>query len=725
MKTACKYFCLAAGTLSHLKSRVIPDMRATPPDDMDITTLECLEQLMLAQAQECFWQKAVKDGMKDAIVAKLAAKVSDLYSTASDWGIKSEAISSEWIHHMTAKHHHFAAAAQYRQACDCLERRKYGEEVARLRDSLACANEGLKEARYVNRIVSGDLNGLKHKVQDDLSRAEKDNDMIYLMPVPTKPELQTLQRASMVSSKTDKEVSDPVSMLGDGDGELGKPLFAKLVPYAVHLAASIYSSRRDQKVGNTVEELENLNSRIHGLLHSLNLPGSLQALEKPLGLPPGLVSHAEEVRQQNGPTRLRTSMDDIDKLKRNDLAIFQDGIGLLESEAKEDDAARRKHGTSRWTRNFSQEAAPNIYSQVKEIEGYFKTADTTDSTVRTKYKDNIRLIKLLNGTNRELEDHVPSSGRRAPLPPKVEREVNRLRDCLNSINRLEGRRQRKVESLRSKAHVDDVNPDLLKEAGRIEREHPMQKIEASHFEDFFERRLESRYSTDRKTLIRDEKSEQDELLSRVAEANTALNMAKRGDDALTSKEREKALQELENAFFAYGEIIDNLNVGRKFYNDLAPIVGRFKEDCAAFAWQRHDELEKLENDIEMSLPLSRMSLGGQQQASTGTSGQDSRRQTRQSARQASHAAPAETPALSARNEQPLAAPTPVKPQAPAAPALAAAASPGPSGSGPAGMWAPEMGIKFAGTPPQQALNGAAPGRKGQGQWDPNQGLKFG
>lgn len=180
LKASCNYFCLAAGVISHLKTEITPEMRSSPPEDMDTMTLESLEYLTLAQAQECFWQKAVKDGLKDASIAKLAAKVSDLYSEAGDYGIKSDSVSSEWIHHVTAKHHHFAAAAQYRAACDCLEKRKYGEEVARLRDSLACVNEALKEARYINKAVLSDLNGLKSRVQEDLKRAEKDNDMIYL-----------------------------------------------------------------------------------------------------------------------------------------------------------------------------------------------------------------------------------------------------------------------------------------------------------------------------------------------------------------------------------------------------------------------------------------------------------------------------------------------------------------------------------------------------------------
>ena len=125
---------------------------------MDEMTLLSLEELLLAQAQECFWQKAVKDGLKDASIARLAAKVSDFYGTAGDYAVKSNAISTDWIHHMTSKHHHFAAAAQYRQSLDCLEKRKYGEEVARLRDSLQCVNEALKESRWINRVVVGDLN---------------------------------------------------------------------------------------------------------------------------------------------------------------------------------------------------------------------------------------------------------------------------------------------------------------------------------------------------------------------------------------------------------------------------------------------------------------------------------------------------------------------------------------------------------------------------------------
>jgi len=456
LKTASNYFCQSAGVLSHLKTDIVPEMRSTPPEDMDTVTLECLEHLMLAQAQECFWQKAVKDGLKDASIAKLAAKVSDLYSDAADWGIKSDSITSEWIHHMTAKHHHFAAAAQYRAACDCLEKRKYGEEVARLRDSLACVSEALKEQRYLNKAVISDLNGLRNRVVEDLKRAEKDNDMIYLMPVPPKPELKAIDRATMVAARVPKELSESNSMLGD-NGELGRPLFAKLVPYSVHVAASIYADRRDRLVNHTIiDELEDLTAKIHDVLKSLNLPGSLQALEKPLGLPPALVSHAEEIRQQDGINRLRRSIDETEKVKQSDRNIYEEGVEALRSEAAEDERARRKYGTDRWNRPVSKEAVPKLYAQIGEIDGYLKMAESSDNQVQVKLKETERFIQLLGGSDRDLEHFVPST-RRATMTAAVEREASKLRGCLNEVSRLESRRKRKIEALKMKAKQDDIS----------------------------------------------------------------------------------------------------------------------------------------------------------------------------------------------------------------------------------------------------------------------------
>lgn len=442
--------------ISHIKNVIIPDLRSSPPEDMDIMTLESIQQLLLAQAQECFWSKAVKDGLKDGLIAKLAAKVSDFYDQAAEYGTKSDIISTEWIHHMTAKQHHFAAAAQYRASRDCLDKNNYGEEVARLRDSLICVNEALKESRWINKIVLADLNGLKSRISEDLMRAEKDNDIIYLMAVPPKSELKKLDRAGMATARVPREVSDPSSTLGE-EGIYGQPLFSKLVPYAVHIAASIYEERKNRLVNvSIIDELEGLTNQLKDLLRSLNLPGSLQALEKPLGLPPSLTAHAEEIRQQDGLHRLRRSMHETSKLKANDTTIYQEGVEMLRSEAAEDERAKLKHGTDRWSRQPSEQAAEKLYKQVSEIDGYLKSAASSDDVVKTKLRECEKVLNVLSGSERDIEEYVPSS-RRAVMPPNMQHAAGDLRNILNEISRLDSRRKRQIERLRDKAKQDDIS----------------------------------------------------------------------------------------------------------------------------------------------------------------------------------------------------------------------------------------------------------------------------
>ncbi|KAL3427727.1 BRO1-like domain-containing protein [Phlyctema vagabunda] len=703
LRSACNYFCLAAGVISHLKTEIIPELRSTPAEDMDPTTLESLQFLLLAQAQECFWQKAVMDGYKDASIAKLAARVSDLYGSAGDWGVKSEAISSEWIHHTTAKHHHFAAAAQYRQACECLEKRKYGEEVARLKDSIACVNEALKEARYLNKVVLGDLNGLKNKVQEDLKRAEKDNDLIYLNPVPPKSELKTLERANMAIAKVPKEVSEPNTFIGD-HLDFGPPLFAKLVPFAVHVAASIYEERRDRLVNNNIiDELEILTTKIHDTLRSLNLPGSLQALEKPLGLPPSLLSHAEEIRQADALTRLQRSFSDTAKLKASDDAIFAEGRELLQAEASENSRLLMKYGTDRWARLDSKSAAAKLYSQVGEIDGYLKSAANSDELVVNKFRECEDMLRILSGSDRDIGNFVPSS-RRVAIPPRLEGEVSRLRSSLNEVSRFESRRRRKIEALREKSKKDDINNSILNEAARLEREYPSTALAPAHFEDFFEQRL-TKYDADVEA-VQIEAREQDKLMAELEATNASFVSARSGDTS--SREREQALQKLENAFFKYKEIVSNLEVGRKFYNDLAKIVGRFRDECKTFVYARRDEAQRLESDLNIP-SLSNLSLQQQlDEENYPPRGYNNR--------------PAE-------QHPPIPAPIPTR--APVAPMQSPPIMPQ--------TWAPEMGIKFGASGPGGGGGNGGPqgptagngNGNGAGEvpqqktWDPNAGFRFG
>lgn len=399
----------------------------------------------------------------------------------------------------------------------------------------------------------------------------------------------------MAIARIPPQIANPYDYFGDR-AEFGPALFTRLVPFSVHVATSIYEERRDRLVNqNIIQELEHLTDNIHTLLTSLGLPGSLQALEKPLGLPPSLVQHAEEVRQADAIGRVQRSFADIDKLRSADLSIFEEGKAALVSEEEEDQRLRTRFGTERWNRPESR-ADPQgekLWTYANEIGGYFDSSISSDGVVREKFGAIQDILGVLSQSDRALMDFVPSS-RRTDIPETLKPVIGRLRGAYNDVLRLESRRRKKVESLRENARRDDIKPDILKEAARLERTYPTTALVPTHFEDFFEKRLDRLYDPEFEALEKDVQ-DQERLLSEVRRINQEFESQKRQIGDRGNREREKALQQLDTAYFKYKEIVNNLEVGRKFYNDLNKIVGQgFRDVVKGWVAQRRMEARALE-----------------------------------------------------------------------------------------------------------------------------------
>lgn len=74
-------------------------------------------------------------------------------------------------------------------------------------------------------------------MKESLDRAVRDNDLVYVSPIPPASQLAPVVGAAMVKVVSPKEVSDPIGWLMGGGA--GMPaLFSGLVPYGVHLALS-------------------------------------------------------------------------------------------------------------------------------------------------------------------------------------------------------------------------------------------------------------------------------------------------------------------------------------------------------------------------------------------------------------------------------------------------------------------------------------------------------
>lgn len=600
IKRATINFQLAAGTLSFLLSSAIPKL-ALPPDsdevplDLSEPFIKSLEWLMLAQAQECSWQMAKINHYKNGVIARVAAQAAAFYRRAyatvreEDSSIRL-AFPSDWLPHIEAKWHHFDSVAQYRQSMDDIEAHRYGHELARLYQAQQDAKAAFAAGKRgkIGHTVLQDVQSLMDTLQKGLTRAERDNDLIYHHDVPAISILPPIKPASLVSATIPPGLTNPAIVLGNEP-----PLFESLLGWGASEAINIYSERKktllQEKIVGTDQHLQD---KADQELRESNLPASLEALERPIGLPPSLLKRAEEVRTNNGPSKIEASIDDVQKLARRDLELLDEAMDILDNEASEDEAARKNGPLNRLP---SHEANMMLVEKQKRYRDLLIQAGESDEHVRHKWGEWEHSIGALTWSEEDLEASVPASTftSSSPLTPqgkKTQAYARTLRILLESLDDLHRERQTVVKRAQRLADADDIRDRIVKEASKYDK---MTDVQPLVFEEVSDHEL-AKYDKFF-VALRDSEEKQNAIISDIKNQNELFLQSRRVDPAV--KEREFALQSLELAYFKYKEISRNLEEGYKFYNDIASLLIKFKEECRTWTQQRRQEIHMLTRDI--------------------------------------------------------------------------------------------------------------------------------
>ncbi|KAH9942761.1 pH-response regulator [Amylocystis lapponica] len=619
LKQAIISYQNAAGTLKYLASSAVPQLQASVThDDMPLeltqSYVNSLEFLMLSQAQECVWQRAVMDNYKNGLIAKLARKVSSFYSLSLS--VAKEAspsirylFPSPWFSHLETKQFHFEAAAQYRKSVDDLEASRYGHEIARLTQAEATAKKGYDIARRggVTPVVLQDIKSLLDNVQKSFARAERDNDLIYHQEVPPIPALPPIQEVSMVQSVVSPGLSDPKGMIGND-----AVIFGELLGWGARVAIDIYRDRRQNWLKDeVVDRAQHLDDTATQTLESLNLPAALEALERPIGLPPSLLRKAEEVRLEDGPSRVEASTEDVRKLAKRDMELLNEAMDILDQEAEEDEALRTEHPVDRPP---SHDANGELIGKAERYRHILEQAGESDALVRHKWDEWEKNIVELAWDEAELEASVPSSAmslsqRSSGGPTATQTHSRALRALLESLDDIMRGRAEYVRRATGLADADDIKPRILKAAAAVER---WVEVQPSMFEDVLDEEL-AKFEKFR-TAIEEGEQQQEVLLESIKERN-ALFLQSRKEDS-TVKEREHALQSLDLAYHKYKEITRNLDEGIKFYNDFAGVLTQFRDTCKDWVNMRRHEAHSLTRSME-SMSLATPTSPGTSSVSTG------------------------------------------------------------------------------------------------------------
>lgn len=397
LKKMCVYFQRASGCFDY----IVRHLQETKEPVVDQNTGLALVELMLAQAQECFWLRAVRDSHKNTLISRLAQQTADYYEEALLLSKKSELIRSDWSDHLNSKSMHFKAVAYYRNALSLGQNSEYGAVVKSLTVALTCAKQSslASSAEFVETI------------QEALRNAERDNDFIYLQQVPSS--LPKVKPAPVVKPLPVEEA------LQDGTGDVGK-LFQALLPLQVIEACTAYTERQGTYISDhIIQPLEALNKILIQNLPKLELPSNVKPISR------------EELHHY------QAALQDQDSNYRGVSGLLQQIEAILKKESDTDDYLRNRFGNSRWKLSRSSTVNATYYERLHASRDYLsqgqaidhETASLFDSIDKTLITANIEVpesknpaVIEVNKTIQKRENYCKGMEAKAsenPLLPKI------------------------------------------------------------------------------------------------------------------------------------------------------------------------------------------------------------------------------------------------------------------------------------------------------------------
>lgn len=579
LKESCTLLQQSAGCFEHLRYLISNFRNSNPdigslmlPDEFLEDTLNFLSNLMLAQAQERLWQKSlVAAGTKDSLISKLANAAADMYQTCIVLGKKSPYIKLEWINHSSVKFNHFKAAAYYRLSNIYLEKFSYGEQIAALRISSKYINNAFKHKRYVASFVVEDLKGLSKVVESTLRSAEKENDFIYLRPIPTEDSIPNIKEIPRIASKQIKDFL--VTSISK------KTLFSGLIPHIVIEVSQAFKERQKDFLNEKfIKPIEKMNQRIYRFLNERQLPSIIDSVHKPEEIPPSILKHSLEIISHGGLSFFENSLADLRSLSDKINSMIITCKRQLGDETVSDKLLSESHTTDA---GDVEENSSRIRYKIEMLEKYLMEAQRGDAFILEQY-DNIKsYLEVYCGGQSELTKFLPTADFVEMDQPSGEVGV-KLRDSINEITTIEIERNKLLRNVEAKSIQDSILSRVVSYYKNTVSNN-QDNLNVIDFEKVYLDHL-SLFSKDLRSLDDMEKqqfqleAEIDQLCQRFVTMFHTSN--------IRVKRRQASLQLLESIYLKYLDLISSLNEGLGFYSKLIQRATEVLQICESYSQSR-------------------------------------------------------------------------------------------------------------------------------------------
>ncbi|MCO5575286.1 hypothetical protein L7F22_029086 [Adiantum nelumboides] len=334
-KQACSCFQAAAGAFMYLRDNI--SLKASAGSATVDISVECagmLERLMLAQAQECLFERMIADKQPPSLCSKVARQV-DLYYQETHAALLLPPLSQQfkkaWVKHVQLKAAQFQGEACYRAFLDLLEKENIAEGIARLKVAAAALLDAKKSSKGVMSPLLETVSKLEATINSALEKAIKENDQVYLMRIPLEVSLAPLPVGSVVKATNLADILDSSKGM----------MFAKLAADSSANARLTNSELQDDVANTQVESVPQESEITRVKLKDMDFSGPIHALDGSMALPQK-GKDVNSIQMDGGLSSLNAALQDLKRVNEELLVQNED---LLQRVSQEDAPFRLQVGT--------------------------------------------------------------------------------------------------------------------------------------------------------------------------------------------------------------------------------------------------------------------------------------------------------------------------------------------------------------------------------------------
>jgi hypothetical protein len=630
LKTAYHSFQASAGMFTYINENFLH----APSTDLSRDTVKTLISITLAQGQEVFLEKQIRDGKKAGLLAKLASQAHFLYAQGKE-GLEAEVSKGvfdvSWPKFITMKAAYMLAVSEYYQALADDDSNSHGTAIARLQAADKSAKAAYTAARAFPASPSATSNlgsdtratleamtkRQAELIQEKLTALIKDNDFIYHQTVPAEASLAPV-------TKLPAAKAIPVSELYQGQDIqriIGPDIFQKIVPMSVTESASMYDEEKAKLVRSEAEKVEQANGEMAASLDYLKLPSSLNVLkgglDQEMEIDPEFKRWCNEMASHEP---FRNAFEQLQKDKMDVLESLAKSSKQLDMEESVCEKMRSKYG-GEWTQQPSSRLTSTLRSDIKSYRETVDEAsgsDTQLSNTARQYETDFEemrsagerdeadvlyqqaLIKAgsgkskarSSGTEGNLLDEDYSEG-----GPSVSDQIAKVEDLLSRLNLVKRERMQVLKDLKEKIHTDDISNVLILNKKSI----------ANHENQLFQAELEKFRPLQNRLITTVHK--QASLLKDLTKAYGNLLQDKRVRSEQSkyeaiSKSRSTVLNRYRRVRNAHEDLIQGLMRAQGFYSEMKESVDSLEKNVESFVSNRRAEGAQLLSQIEQSKSAS-------------------------------------------------------------------------------------------------------------------------